>query len=456
MNMETADLSPTEWLEKFIEISKKELELSKQSSDDDDNDENYEHDYEDFEYDNNRNHYDDNGDENDDEGEDENSKNLKAHYDSRMIRMAPLFISQPRLKKICKDLDNEFLNSCFTTYTFVCEENDSANELHEKANDLKYLINLCGINLTRLDVTHYPISQIMPIINANCPNLETLHSGFEEIMSQDLKNVFSNMSHLKTLSIEWQCENSTLPMTLAKSLEQIGGTLETLYLSCPFKGNDIFTPDSLASVFPQLIALNHLEISGFGLSQLLLQSIGKMEKLVDLKLYSYWPKNHPMFDARINMYPIGNLKNLERLHISSDYGVRDEFLINLCNNAKKLKYLQITGTSITDIGMSAINNSEELREFDLGLILEGPPSKKNEFITDESIQCLFNQKLYSLDISNCIKITDKGVIKLVENLPDLDLLFIKNTKVTRAAVKKIYELSKHRKNSMRVLHSILA
>ncbi|XP_044002984.1 uncharacterized protein LOC122848757 isoform X4 [Aphidius gifuensis] len=452
MNMEsTADLSPTEWLEKLIEISKKELELSKQSSDDD---ENYEHDYEDFEYNDNRNYYDDNGDDNDDEGEDENSKNLKAHYDSRMIRMAPLFISQPRLKKICKDLKNEFLDSCFTTYTFISEEITSVNELHEKPNDLEYLINLCGINLTCLDVTQYPISQIMPIINANCPNLEILHSRFKEIMSQDFKNVFSNMSHLKHLTIEWQCENSTLPMTLVKSLEQIGGTLEILSLACTLKGNDIFSPDSLASVFPQLIALNYLGISGFGLSQLLLQSISKMENLDDLRLYSYWPKNHPMFDARINMYPIGSLKNLESLYISCDYGVRDEFLINLGHNAKKLKCLEIIGTDITDTGMSAINNLEQLEDFNLGLT--DPTSKKNEFITDESIQCLFNQKLYSLDISNCIKITDKGVIKLVENLPDLDLLFIKNTKVTREAVKKIYELSKHRKNSMRVLHSILA
>ncbi|XP_044004065.1 uncharacterized protein LOC122849431 [Aphidius gifuensis] len=298
-----------------------------------------------------------------------------------MIRMAPLLASQPRLEKICKDWKNRFLPSCFTTFSFKSNENDSINEFHEKANDLEYLIKLCGSNLTYLNVTQYPISQIMPIINANCPNLETLYLEFKEIMSQDFENVFSNMSHLRVLWIEWDCGSLTLPMTLAKSLEQIGGTLESLELSCCFARNYIFLPDSSASVFPRLIALNSLTIRNIGLSQLLLQSIGEIKNLANLKLTFRWQEHHPMFDMRINMYPIGNLKNLK-------------------------KDLQIIGTYITDIGMSAIDNLQQLEDFGLGLTYL--PSKNNEFITDESMQCLFNPKLQSLHISNCIQITDKG------------------------------------------------
>ncbi|XP_044016212.1 uncharacterized protein LOC122857843 [Aphidius gifuensis] len=384
-----------------------------------------------------------------------------------MIRMASLFASQPRLEKICKDWNNEFLSSCFTKYSFISNDEDSVNELHEKANDLEYLINLCGSNLTRLDVMQYPTSQIMPIINANCPNLEKLNSAFKEIMSQDFENVFSNMSHLRELTIEYKCETSTLPMTLAKSLEQIGGTLKSLKLSYDFQvigtwktlelsyeRKNMFLPDSLASVFPRLIALKYLAISGFGLSQLLVQSIGDMKNLAELSLFSYWPKKHPMLDTRINMYPIGNLKNLETLHILCDYGVTDEFLINLCNNAKKLEDLHIIGTNITDIGMSAIDNLQELKNFDIGLNGTRPGLRHNEFITDESIQCLFNQKLYSFNISNCIKITDKAVIKLVDNLPNLEYLYIRNTKVTREAVNKMYKLTEHRLKPLRVLENI--
>ncbi|XP_044014106.1 uncharacterized protein LOC122856496 [Aphidius gifuensis] len=363
-----------------------------------------------------------------------------------MICMAPLFASQPRLEKICKDWKNEFLPSSFTRYTFMINAKDSVNDLHEKANNLEYLIKLGGIKLTYLNVMQYPTSQIMPIINANCPNLETLYLGFKEIMSQDFENVFSNMSHLTTLFIEWQCKNSTLPMTLAKSLEKISGTLKILVLSCTLQGNDVFSPDSLASVFPRLIALDILEISNFGLSQLLLQSIGEIKNLTYLRLVSFWPKNHPMFDTRITMYPIGNLKNLEKLFIFFDYGVTDEFLINLCNNAKKLKEVRIVGTHITDIGMSAINNLPELKDFNLGLDGRCSQSEANEFITDESIQCLFNKELCFLNISNCIKITDKAIFKLVHNLPNLLQLYItKNANVTNEAVSDIYKFIKYRR-----------
>ncbi|XP_044014107.1 uncharacterized protein LOC122856497 [Aphidius gifuensis] len=274
-------------------------------------------------------------------------------------------------------------------------------------------------------------------------------------MSQDFENVFSNMLHLRDLTIKWQCENSTLPMTLAKSLEQIGGTLKSLELSCPLDRYDIFLPDSLASVFPRLIALEFLCIRNLGLSQLLLQSIGEMKNLVDLRLMLAWEKDHPMIDKKVNMYPIGNLKNLEKLFISCDYGVRDEFLINLCNNAKKLRILDIIGTNITDIGMSAIDNLQELKFFFLGLYdIFGQQSEKNEYITDESIQCLSNQKLISLDISNCINVTDKGVIKLVQNLPTLHSLFIRNTKVTSEGVRKIDELTEHREAPISIYENI--
>ncbi|XP_044004162.1 uncharacterized protein LOC122849514 [Aphidius gifuensis] len=295
----------------------------------------------------------------------------------------------------------------------------------------------------------------MPIINANCPNIWSLALGFREITSQDFENCFSNMSHVQRLTIDWECKNSTLPMTLATSLEQISGTLKSLELSCYLQGNDIFSPDSLASVFPRLITLKRLKISKFGLSQLLIQSISEIKKLNNLQLFSHWPKNHPMFDTRINMYPIGNLKNLSSLWIDCDYGVTDELLINICNNNRKLNSLHITGTNITDIGMSAINNLKQLYFLNLsstsGFCF--PRSGKNEFITDESIQCLFNKRLTWLNISDCINITDKSVLKLVENLPNLADLSIKNTKVTREAVEKICESRKQRNELIDIHYS---
>ncbi|XP_044005593.1 uncharacterized protein LOC122850527 [Aphidius gifuensis] len=335
-------------------------------------------------------------------------------------------------KLSAKPLDDDVIESMEMDYSdYEAYDSDDSSDDDEDSYNFKYVLNLCGFNLISLNLFCYPNSQIMPILNANCPKLWDLAIGFKEIISQDLENCFSNMPKLKLLSIKWQCENSTIPMTLIQSLKQIGGTLEVLKLSCSLQENDLFSPDSLAPVFPRLIALKRLNILQFGLSQLLIQSISEMKNLHFLQLMTSWSKNHPVLDTRINMYPIGNMKNLKSLVIDCDYGIRDEFLINLCNNAKKLTELDIVGINITDTGISAINNLKQLHHFQVRSILRffGPQSLKNEFITDESIQCLSNRKLDSLDISNCVNVTDKSVLKLVENLPNLTDLSIRNTKV---------------------------
>ncbi|XP_044019258.1 uncharacterized protein LOC122859641 [Aphidius gifuensis] len=195
----------------------------------------------------------------------------------------------------------------------------------------------------------------MPLINNNCPNLEALNLGFKEIEIQDFNNVFSNMSHLKALVIIWRCEYSTLPISLVESLEQVGATLELFLLKCFSIKNSYCLPDSLASVFRGFVVLKKLCMIGFEITQPILESIGQMPNLVTLTFIFFW-KEHQMLRNKINMYPIGNLKNLEYLDIDFDYGVTDEFLINLCNNAKKLDYLSIFTTHITDNGINALNN----------------------------------------------------------------------------------------------------
>ncbi|XP_044001325.1 uncharacterized protein LOC122847593 [Aphidius gifuensis] len=200
----------------------------------------------------------------------------------------------------------------------------------------------------------------MPLINNNCPNVETLFLGFKEIETQDFNNVFSNMSHLKSLSIKWLCEYSTLPISLVESLEQVSGTLESFYLDCHSRKNDLCLPHSLASVFLGFVVLKNFRITRFELNQLLLESISQMQNLVELFFLCEW-KEYQIVRNKINMYPIGNLKNLERLIISFDCGVTDEFLINLSNNAKKLNYVSINSTHITDVGRNALNNLKELK-----------------------------------------------------------------------------------------------
>ncbi|XP_044019667.1 uncharacterized protein LOC122860076 [Aphidius gifuensis] len=408
--------------------------------------------------------------ENDDDDEDEKNfenpimdkekkEKLMAHYDMLMFEMDHQFRVHPHFEKLCEDFRNKFVSSSFTTYIFHdshYDEDYDEDYYHSERNDLKYVIDLCGPKLTCLDVTSYPNSQIMPLINNNCPNLKQLRLRFKRIESEDFRNVFSNMINLKGLRIQWECENSTLPMTLVESLEQVGGTLKYLFLRNNLKQNDISLPDSLAWIFPKLVALEELGIFGFGLSQPLLQSIGKIENLVNLRLGPYPENTYPVFDKNITMYPIGNLKTLKILRIGWNCGVTDEFLINLCNNAKQLQRLSIIGTNITDKGIIAFRKLRQLEYLDFCLIdiySADVIEKKNEFITDKSIRSLCNQKLRKLDFSNCLEITNRSVIELVKKAPSLKHLYIKNTKVTFEVVEEISDSMRHRKRPIFVFVS---
>ncbi|XP_044006116.1 uncharacterized protein LOC122851132 [Aphidius gifuensis] len=370
-------------------------------------------------------------------------KTLKKQYKKLMCEMGSLFYKRPQLEKICKDRESELVLSCFTKYKFKATDDDD-----EKPNDLIYILNCFGYNLTSLNVDNYPFSKVMPLINNNCPGLKELVVEFEEINDQDFENVFSNMHKLEKLMITWDCGKLTLPMTLVKTLEQVGGTLKKLYLLCRSK-DEVFLPDSWASMSSQLIALERLNLYGFQLSQTLIDSIGEIPNLTNLETF---PRDdYPMDNKKINMSPIVNLKHLEGFNINWDWGVTDEFLINLCNNSKKLQNLRFLGTNITDNGMSALNNLSELKRFSLKLncLGSGSTEKTNKYITDESIECLFNEKLMSLNLSNCTKISNRSVIKAFENLPNLSYLSVENTNVT---IKVVEELSKLIKFHEKKLH----
>ncbi|XP_044003990.1 uncharacterized protein LOC122849363 [Aphidius gifuensis] len=367
-------------------------------------------------------------------------KKLKKLHKSLMYRLNTLFVHEPRLKKICKYMYNKLVFSCFTEYAFSPSYDDN----EKKLNDLKYVLKFCGYNLTYVKVFGYHFSHIMPLINTNCPGLKKLVVVLKEIEDKDFENVFSNMHQLETLSVLWECEKSTLPMTLIKSLEEVGGTLKTLSFTSNSK-DGCFLPDSLAPVFSQLIALEHLDVHGFRLSQAVIQSISETKSLTELHLLL--PHDHPMINEKINMSPIGNLKNLKRLSIHWNCGDIDELFINLGDNAKKLKDFHILGTNITDNGMMAVNNLSQLEVLNLSLCTL---NKTNNFITDKSIQCLLNEKLQSLDLSNCTKISNRSVITLFENLPNLAYLTLRNTNVTIEAAKELSKLTKFHKEKLRV------
>lgn len=449
----------TQWLQTYALISqdenKSEEELANDvietTNDDDSGNDDYWYDYDDdYEED----------DYNEDEDEDNDSvssydyddewvaednaefERLTLQRERRLNHLRPLFDSEPKFERICKNWNNRLVDSGFELYS-VCNEY-TMHEIIE--DDVKYTINLCGYTLTRLNIHNYPFSDIMPLIKNNCPNLKNIFLKFIKIESNDFENVFSNMCHLEKLTIKWEYKDSTLPLTLVKSLEQVNKNLIDLTLSSELQENNPGLTDSLASVFPKLTALKNLTITGFDLSQPLIESIGKMKNLNYSHLLG--PKiSNPMFNKKINMYPIGNLESLQVLYISRNHAVTDELLFNFGNDAKNIKFIEIDGTNITDNGIIALNNINQLESFKLTLYNQ---KKSNTFITDKSIECLYNKTLRQLYISNCINITNKSVIKLVENLPNLNFLCIHNTKVNYRVVLAIAELTKYRTHNLNV------
>ncbi|XP_044019345.1 uncharacterized protein LOC122859727 [Aphidius gifuensis] len=283
---------------------------------------------------------------------------LKKQRDARIKSIDAAFDKFPTLEKICKDWSNNVVDSVFRKFIFKESQLDTG-ELEIREHYFINFVNLAGHNLTHLDVGEYAYSRIMQSIKIDCPNLESLDLVLKEIKSEDFENFFSNMSHLKSLTIVWKCEDSTLPETLVKSLEQAGETLE------------------------------HFEVQ----------------------------------------------YNSEKIHLCLPYSL-----------ASKIITLSVDGTNITDNGIIALNNLKQLERFNVNSW--GSKVEKLEFITGKSIQYLFNENLRSLRLSNCIKITNISVIKLLENLPNLDTLYIDNTKVTYYVVEEISKLSKYREKEL--------
>ncbi|XP_044009793.1 uncharacterized protein LOC122853402 isoform X2 [Aphidius gifuensis] len=303
-------------------------------------------------------------------------KILEKYHKKLMIKLNSMFHERPHLKEICQQKDNQLVLSCFTKYDFEAvspTDNDDT-----KLNDIKCVFRCCGHNLTYLNIQKYPYSEILSLINVNCTNLKELVVKFIEIEDEDFKNVFSHMHKLERLIITLDCGILTLPLTWVSSLKKIAETLKDLHLECESK-EEVFLPDKLSLVFPILITLERLHVYGFQLSPSLVKSIGEIESLNVLELF---PRdNYSSNYEKTDMTTIGNLKNLETLDVTWNWGITDEFLINLCENSKKLKHLRILGREITNDGISAVKSLSQLEWFSLGV---DTPDEENELIIDQS------------------------------------------------------------------------
>ncbi|XP_044005800.1 SCF E3 ubiquitin ligase complex F-box protein grrA-like [Aphidius gifuensis] len=105
---------------------------------------------------------------------------------------------------------------------------------------------------------------------------------------------------------------------------------------------------------------------------------------------------------------ISKLQYLEHLKLCIEKYLEDSTIIAIANNCKKLKSLEIRGSSaITETALVALTKLKNLQKLDVSFL----------DITDSFIDKL--KGLKELHCDHCKKLTEAGVIQLIKNNPDL-------------------------------------
>ncbi|XP_044010445.1 uncharacterized protein LOC122854099 [Aphidius gifuensis] len=318
---------------------------------------------------------------------------------------------------------------CLTRYQTVSE----------KLNFLNSLLGKCGRYLKTLDLTAYARCNIVPIINDYCPNLEKLRLRFTSIDDTMLSNAFTGLSKLKSLTIIFEnLRNKIIPVTLINSLRNVAGTLTELnllnfvnhlYDSCDY-------PKEFDCVIRELKVMKKFEVAGIR------DSKNVFEYLKNNKMSFYLNHNEYLKKPRYLGHPFINIRSL---NLSSCF-IKDDTLYTIANIIKRLEILTIPCEQITDDGVVSLSKMNNLQI----IYLNG-----HNNVIDSSIKLLKNIVKLSLPHSN--KITDVSVMKLLENSPNIEQLFLDlATSLTVNFVKKAAEISSQRKQLLNItIHSLI-
>lgn len=181
--------------------------------------------------------------------------------------------------------------------------------------------------------------------------------------------------------------------------------------------------------------LETLYLNAYDLDPEIIKSISEIQSLVELELVNHPSKNSP------DIYPISNLKNLEILNLESiGFEATDKFLINLSENAKNLRDLNLSFSEVTDFGLMSLTKLKKLET--LKMLREDDA----ENLTDASIERFKNMKIF--DCFGCNYITDYSIIKLIKNSPDLESLNVESTDVSWNVLREAARITRERKNNI--------
>ncbi|XP_044013175.1 uncharacterized protein LOC122855690 [Aphidius gifuensis] len=293
---------------------------------------------------------------------------------------------------------------------------------------LKSLLFKCGRYLTKLDLSAYGHCNIVPVINEYCPNLVKLRLRFTYVDKIILYDAFSRLSKLKVLAIIFQDFKDTfIPITLIYSLLKVADTLTDLIL-LNWKDNlynPCYFPEDTICVLRKLRAnLKRFEISGIQLSN-------EMTHYLMTNVIPFF-SNHDFYKN----YKTEEFKNIKDLDMG-EYLISDDGLYSIANTMKQLKELRTYCHKITNDGIVTISKMNLLILDIAGL---------NLVIDSSSIKLLKNLRVARFPQSN--NITDELAMEVLNNSPEMEMLYVLNTRVTVEFIKKAAEISRRRKRHL--------
>lgn len=165
----------------------------------------------------------------------------------------------------------------------------------------------------------------------------------------------------------------------------------------------------------------------------------KLTKLRVLKFRYY--SNTQQLQAQF--LPLSYLNQLREIKLSLNCCVNDETLNLICRSCSYVKEIDISWTSITDMGLFYLRKLKHLTNVDLSFCSN---------ITDVGVQLLMElDGLEVLNLRKCQKVTDDSVIKISERCLNLTWLDLQYTGVTDASVWAFYNNADKKKTIKLVL-----
>ncbi|KAK0159649.1 hypothetical protein PV327_010743 [Microctonus hyperodae] len=324
---------------------------------------------------------------------------------------------------------------------------------------VKHVLTRCGKFLKQLNVLQWPLNsdhKPMSVICEYCPNLQCINlMGIDKFWLstsdiRSLRNNYQNLSKLIMTDVKLECEDHLSQLFRAtKKLKylSVGGLVGHTDLSGKclqyLPGDAIeeihlirwgnLNPNYLNAALRKFNNLRVLEMFPFNrFDNSTLGIIGEKRTIIDLSLF-----NTPgRVISSINY--LFNLQNLERLCLRRNSMINDIFLINISNNLKQLKYLNISSCKeVTDVGISNLASLEKL---------EVLIANRLDKITNEPFGNFYNLKV--LKCARCENIIDPGIMKLISLAPNLTTLDLFRCSITNQTIEKAIEITKQRTNSI--------